>query len=144
MVRGNGPEWVDDNGAFYPYGGTLMWALRGFVHERERVQANQAYLAKWGCNFQRNLVHVDWPGNEIDWRWAATEDVLGRFLDESWGLFRLRTSLTLLGSVESIDSPTRSASVITADTSTLSAGDHMRCSRLGVQTKRAYSVLRSV
>lgn len=97
VVRAVGTQYVDDTGAWYPYGGTLMWWLRGVKYDRARVKDNQRFLALQGCDFQRALGHVDWLGNEIDWTWSITEEILGYGLDYSFGEFGLRTSMSLLG-----------------------------------------------
>lgn len=101
VVRTEGAMFVDDVGPFYPLGGTLFWGLRGWKVDRDRVKANLQYLAKYRFDFVRILGHVEWPGNEVDWRWAIAEDVLGAFLDYAFHDCGLRTELTLLGTLSS-------------------------------------------
>ncbi len=97
IVRGSGREFKDDNGAFFPLGGTLMWALKGMRDEPARVKQNLDYLKKQKFDYVRILGEVAWTGNAIDPGWPDYEDLLAKFLDYAYDECGLRTEITLLG-----------------------------------------------
>lgn len=94
LVRANGKYFEDDNGIFYPLGGTLFWALRGWKLERDRVKANLKYLSKYKFDFVRILVDVDWAGNDISPLWDDYERILGELIDYCYDECGLRVELT--------------------------------------------------
>ncbi|OGQ22125.1 MAG: hypothetical protein A2138_22965 [Deltaproteobacteria bacterium RBG_16_71_12] len=98
VVRAEGRSFVDDDGPFYPLGGTLFWALYGWKNgERARVEDNLRFLAQHGYDYVRILGEVDWAGEAIDPTWPDYQQVLGEFLDFAYDQCGLRTEITLMG-----------------------------------------------
>lgn len=97
VVRGDGRNFVDDGGPFYPLGGTLFWAVWGWKNDRERVKANLDFLAHHKFDYVRILGEVDWPTKPIDPNWSDYQQVLGELIDFAYDQCGLRTELTLVG-----------------------------------------------
>jgi YD repeat-containing protein len=98
-----GRSFRDEGGTFYPLGGTLFWAARGWKFERDRVQQNIAFLAKHGYDYFRMLGEVGWKNNDIDPRWPDYRQVMGELVDWAWDAQGLRVEVTLLGGGTGVD-----------------------------------------
>jgi hypothetical protein len=98
IVHADGRNFVDDDGAFYPLGGTLFWALRGWKYEPDRVKQNLQFLKKHHYDYVRILGEVDWPNNGIDENWPDYQTLLGELIDYAYDSCGLRIELTLVGS----------------------------------------------
>jgi hypothetical protein len=112
VVHAEGSDFVDDDGAFYPLGGSLLWALHGWKYDQERVKQNLQYLKKFKFDYVRILGEVDWPTKKIDPRWGDYEQVLGEFLDYAYDVCGLRTEITLVGGTTDIDPMAFAAKVV--------------------------------
>ena len=97
IVRAESRSFVDDDGAFYPLGGTLFWSLYGWKNDRDRLKQNLDYLKQHHYDYVRILGEVDWAGEAIDPAWPDYQQVLGEFLDYAYDTCGLRTELTLVG-----------------------------------------------
>lgn len=97
IVRAEGPYFVDDDGAFYPLGATLFWALHGWKFDRERLKANLCFLGERHYDYVRILAEVDWPNKKIDPKWADYDKNLSEFLDYAYAECGLRAEITLIG-----------------------------------------------
>lgn len=96
MVRGDQRVWKDDDGEFNPLGTTLMWALRGFKYERERLERNLAYVRPY-MDYVRILGEVGWEGNEILPSWPDYSALLATALNTIYDKYKMRTQLTMIG-----------------------------------------------
>lgn len=104
VVRTDGRNWVDDDGAFYPLGATLMWALHGWKFEQDRLKQNLEYVKKFKYDYVRILGEVNWGDNGIyPGTWADYDQVLTEFIDYAYDHCALRTELTLVGGGTGID-----------------------------------------
>jgi len=101
VVRKDGRNWRDDTGVFYPYGGTLFWALHGWKFEQDRYKKNAEYLTRW-CDYVRILCEVGWAGNDIRPDWPDYQQVLGEVIDYHHSL-GMRTELTVIGGGTGVD-----------------------------------------
>jgi hypothetical protein len=98
IVHAAGSAFVDDLGEFYPLGATLMWALRGWKFERDRVRQNLAFLQKYRVDFVRILAEVGWAGNDIQPdQWDDYDALLANFIDETYDVYGMRTQITMIG-----------------------------------------------
>jgi hypothetical protein len=98
-----GRSFRDDAGSFYPLGGTLFWAARGWKFERDRLQQNIAFLAKHGYDYFRMLGEVGWKNNDIDPRWPDYRQAMGELLDWAFDAHGVRAEVTLLGGGTGVD-----------------------------------------
>src|SRR5439155_3322615 len=69
IVRADHRTIVDDDGAFYPLGATMMWSLWGWKNDRDRLKQNLDFLKRHHWDYVRILGEVDWAGEEIDPNW---------------------------------------------------------------------------
>lgn len=98
-----GNSFADMNGVFLPFGHTLMWSLRGFKHEPDRIKDNIRWLAQRGFDFDRTLCQVGWTGLLTDPNWPDYEQVLASKLDFTFDECGMRTQLTLIGGGSGFD-----------------------------------------
>jgi hypothetical protein len=103
IVHADGRNYVDDDGAFYPVGGTLMWALYGWKYDRARLEDNLKYLSDHHYDYVRILAEVQWPGEMIEPSWPDYAQVLGEFVDTAYNKYGLRSEITIIGSGDGID-----------------------------------------
>lgn len=98
IVHADGRSWVDDDGAFYPLGGTLFWSMWGWRNDRDRLEQNLQYLAQHHYDYVRILAEVAWPGEEISPSWPDYAQVLGELIDYAYDQLGLRVEITMIGS----------------------------------------------
>lgn len=103
IVHADGRSWVDDDGAFYPLGGTLFWAMYGWKNDRDRLVQNLEYLANHHYDYVRILAEVDWPGESISPSWPDYAQVLGELIDYAYDHFGLRVEITMIGGGNGVD-----------------------------------------
>jgi len=103
IVRADGRSYIDDDGAFYPLGGTLMWALWGWKYDRARLDDNLKFLAQHHYDYIRILAEVDWVDEAIDPTWPDHAQLLGELIDRAYDKYGLRTEITMIGGGAGVD-----------------------------------------
>ena len=103
IVHADGRNYVDDDGAFYPLGGTVMWALYGWKNDRARLQQNLKFLAQHGYDYIRILAEVSWTDEVISPAWFDYAEQLGGLIDYAYDECGLRTEITMIGGGDGID-----------------------------------------
>jgi hypothetical protein len=106
-VRPQGKAAADDGGEFHPLGLTMFWAMQGWKHDRERMQANVRWASREGFDYLRILCEVGWGGGiEIDPtapQWLDYDQVLRDVIDFVYDECAMRVELTILGKGTGVD-----------------------------------------
>lgn len=98
-----GRSVVDDDGASFPLGATLLWALAGLMrNEDEHVWRNYAFVRKMEYDYVRAFCHCvggPWTNlnDDMDFRRPDFKPLLAKLLDVGYNEHGLRTQLTLAG-----------------------------------------------
>lgn len=103
IVRLDRRVYVDDGGPFLAVGHSLFWARWGFVHDRERLERNLAYLAEHGVDYIRVLGVVDWPDRYVG---ASESDAsISGLTDLAFDKYGLRVEWSIFGAIDSTPTP---------------------------------------
>lgn len=102
LVRADGRLWLDDEGQFFPLGGSLFWLLSVVRTDPGKVAKNLALFRDHRFDYVRILCEVAggfWsqePSRVIDPRWPDYRAVLAQGIDLAWDHGQ-RVELTLVG-----------------------------------------------
>lgn len=108
VVRGENFCVRDDGGVFLAFGTSLFWALRGYLDERDRLDAHLEFIRGMGCHFIRVIATGLRKGTTErslspgDPRFVSA---LAGLIDHAYDRYGLRTQITVFGAV--YDAPTR-------------------------------------
>jgi hypothetical protein len=97
LVRLDGRTFADAGSQYLAVGTSLFWALWGFQHDRQRLEAHLDYLSKHGVDYIRvfGVIGPRWADRTIDPRDAAWDQNLAGLLDLAHGRYGLRVELTI-------------------------------------------------
>jgi hypothetical protein len=104
IVRVSGRAVADDRGDFPALGASLFWAAWAYKHDRPRLDAHLALLAKHHFDYIRALGVVGrqpaWTGREIDVRWPDYDQVIAGLTDHAFDTYGIRVMWTIFGDAD--------------------------------------------